>query len=44
MDITGKIVLTTYAVIAGIFLVLLVFLIIKRIRNKKTETFEQRDN
>jgi len=44
MDLIGKFILGTYGIILGICIVILIFLIIRRSKIKKTEDFEDREN
>jgi hypothetical protein len=44
MDPVGKIFLWVYGLAAVIFIVLIVYLVIRRVRIKKNESFEKRDN
>jgi len=44
MDFLGELVMSIYGLFFGVCAVLLVFLIFRRIKNKKLEDFEKRDN
>lgn len=44
MDPAGKVILTIYAIIGLLVIVALIYLIDKRLKDKKKETFEKRDN
>jgi prolipoprotein diacylglyceryltransferase len=44
MDNIGEFILSAYGIFIGICLIIIIFLIIRRVRIKKTEDFEQRKN
>ncbi len=44
MDLIGKFILSAYGIFIGICIVILIFLIIRRRKIKKTEDFEDRNN
>ncbi len=44
MDTVGKVILWIYAIGAVIAVILLIYFIIRRIKIKKKEDFEERDN
>ncbi len=44
MNLIGKFIVSAYGILIGICIVILIFLIIRRSKIKKTEDFEDRNN
>jgi len=44
MDSLGELILSIYGVLLGVAIILIIFLIIRRIKIKKSEDFEKRNN
>ena len=44
MSFLGEVILSVYGLITGIVIILLVILIVRRVKTKKKEDFEKRDN
>lgn len=44
MNFWGKVILNVYGILIGVVIIILIYLIFRRIKAKKLEDFEKRDN